>query len=226
MRTRFIGDGYAMYPNMRRAANAVVNQAGVVTAVDLEEMVDIATAFYFLPPIRRGNVGVVGGSGGSSVLGADLCEEAGLNVIPLPDAIRQQLKEKGNAIWDWIGNPADFSISMGDDDSANDVTVLMAQHPDFDMIMTFVSGPWRRGPEPFDMEKHLARYRLDDLKGRPVIMIFQDRPRYANGDSEYDQIVEDMRTRFIGDGYAMYPNMRRAANAVGKMIGYYQKREA
>ena len=156
-----------------------------------------------------------------------LCEEAGLNVIPLPDAIRQELKRTGNAIWDWIGNPADFSISMGDESSAEQVAKLMAAHPDFDFLITFVSGPWRRGPEPFSLEKHLERYSLQDMKNKPVVMVFQNRPRYSIDDgemAEYDKIVTEMETRFIQDGYPMYPDIKRAASAVNKMIGYYEKR--
>lgn len=226
--TRATASHTASLAGSREIWNAVVSQAGVITARDLEEMVDIAVALNFLPPLRRGNVGVVGGSGGSSVLAADLCEEAGLDVIPLPDTIRGALKEKGNAIWDWIGNPADFSISMGEDASASDVTVLMAEHPDFDVIVSFVSGPWRRGPEPFSLDKHMERYRLDDLEGKAVALVFQERPRYPGGeaDAEYERIVEDMRSRFISGGYPIFPNVRRAANAVSKMLAYYRNREA
>ena len=140
------------------------------------------------------------GSGGSSVMAADLCEEAGLDVIPLPDSIRQELKSKGNTIWDWIGNPADFSISMGDDSSARDVTKLMAAHPDFDFIITFVNGPWYLGPEPFSLDQHLKRYSLEDVESKPVVMVFQDTARYFIDDNrmaEYDKIVAEMQTRFI-----------------------------
>jgi len=225
--TRATASHTASMAGSREIWNAIVNQAGVINVVDIDEMVDIATAFHFLPEIRRANVGVVGGSGGSSVMAADLCEEAGLNVIPLPDEIRQELKRQGNAIWDWIGNPADFSISMGDESSAEAITRLVAKHPSFDLLMTFVSGPWRRDPESFSLENHLKRYSLDDIKGKPLVMVFQDNPRFAmdgDGVAEYDKIVKQMKDKFISDGYPMYPNIRRAASAVGRMIRYYQKR--
>jgi acyl-CoA synthetase (NDP forming) len=212
----------------REIWNAAVNQAGAVNADDIKELVDIALAFNFLPEIRRRNVGVVGGSGGSSVMAADLCEEAGLNVIPLPHDIRQELKRKGNAIWDWIGNPADFSISMGDESSARDVTKLVAAHPDFDFLITFVSGPWYLGPEPFSLEQHLKRYSLNDMNNKPVVMVFQDTARYFIDDDkipEYDRIIAEMESKFINDGYPIYPDIKRAALAVSEMIGYYEKKE-
>ena len=63
---------------------ALVRQSGAVNVSNLEDMVDLAVAFNFLPPATGRNLAVLGGSGGSSVLAADQCEEAGLEVIPLP----------------------------------------------------------------------------------------------------------------------------------------------
>jgi acyl-CoA synthetase (NDP forming) len=225
--TRATASHTASLAGSREIWNTVVNQAGAVSAEDIKELVDIALAFNFLPEIRRRNVGVVGGSGGSSVMAADLCEEAGLNVIPLPDSIRQDLKKKGNAIWDWVGNPADFSISMGDESSAREVAILMAAHPDFDFLITFVNGPWDLGLEPFNLEQHLKRYSLEDVGDRPLVIVFQDTARYyidADKMAEYDQIITEMEARFIGGGYPIYPDIKRAALAVSKMIGYYERK--
>ena len=79
----------------RQIWQALVDQTGIVTAADTEELVDICIEFNFPPRIAGRNVGVAGGGGGSSVLAADLCEEAGLNVIPLPQDIREGLKKNG-----------------------------------------------------------------------------------------------------------------------------------
>ncbi|MBW2086902.1 MAG: CoA-binding protein, partial [Deltaproteobacteria bacterium] len=136
--TRATASHTASMAGSRRVWQAAIDQTGVISAVDLEELVDIAAAFYFLPGIAGRSVGVAGGSGGSSVLAADLCEEAGLDVIPLPDDIRERLKNQGNPIWDWIGNPADFSISMRNFADAAIITRMMAQHPDFDFLIVFV----------------------------------------------------------------------------------------
>jgi len=225
--TRATASHTASLAGSREIWNAATDQAGAVSAEDIKELVDIALAFHFLPEIRRRNVGVVGGSGGSSVMAADLCEEAGLNVIPLPDAIRQELKGKGNAIWDWVGNPADFSISMGDESIAREVTTLMAAHPDFDFLITFVSGPWYLGPEPFSLEQHLKRYSLEQVRDKPVVIVFQDTARYYIDDNkimEYEKIIADMQAKFINDGYLIYPDIKRAALAVSKMISYYEKK--
>lgn len=222
--TRATASHTASLAGSREIWQTVVNQTGIITARDLDEMVDIATAFYFLPPLKGRRVGVTGGSGGSSVIAADLCEEAGLNVIPLPDDIRQELKRQGSPIWDWINNPADFSIAMGDDSSSMIMTKLMAQHPDFDMMMLFVSGPWHKD-KSFSLEKHMKHFGLENLNGKPAILVFGDRPRGTDREAaEYEKINTEIKRRLIKAQYPMFPNIRRAASAVDKMISYYEKR--
>ncbi len=223
--TRATASHTASLAGSRAVWDALVRQTGVVPARDLEEMVDIAVAFYRLPPLGGRRVGVVGGSGGSSVLAADICEEEGLNVVPLPDDIRQELRRQGNAIWDWINNPADFSISMGDDSSANAVTRLMARHPDFDVMIAYAGGPWRRGPEPFSLEDHFKRMGVEELAGKPTAIVFTERPRRRNADfPDYEQIVASIKERLISMGFPVYPTVKRAAFALSRVVSYYEKR--
>ncbi len=101
---------------------AMVAQAGAVSVETLDELIDLAVSFRFLPPIRGKRVGVAGGAGGASVLAADECERAGLEVIPLPPEFREEMKNRGISIWDWLSNPADLSIRENDDFSVGTVT--------------------------------------------------------------------------------------------------------
>ena len=222
--TRATASHTASLAGSREIWQTVVNQTGIITARDLEELVDIAVAFYFLPPFCGRRVGVTGGGGGKSVLAADLCEEAGLNVIPLPDDIRQELKRQGSPIWDWINNPADFSITMGDNSSSSVMTELMAGHPDFDMMMLFISGPWHMD-KAFSLDKHMESFGLENLNGKPSILVFGERDHGSNGKAAgYEEINTEMKRRLNKAGYPLYPGIQRAANAVDKMISYYERR--
>jgi len=49
----------------------LITQTGAVMADSVEELIDLAASFRFLPPIKGKRVGVAGGAGGSSVLAAD-----------------------------------------------------------------------------------------------------------------------------------------------------------
>ena len=91
--------------------DTVISQSGCVQAKNFEEMVDLTASFYFLPEFVGNRVGIVGTGGGLSVLSADQCEEVGLDVVPLPLEIREEIKKRNIPLWDWIGNPVDSSIA-------------------------------------------------------------------------------------------------------------------
>ncbi|HEY33512.1 MAG TPA: hypothetical protein G4O10_10470 [Dehalococcoidia bacterium] len=127
--------------------NTMIEQAGAVSVSSIDELIDVAVSFYFLPPIAGRRVGVAAGAGGATVLAADQCEEAGLDVVPLPQEMREELRSQGVQIWDWISNPADFSINMGDENfGPAELLKMMAMHPDFDLIIASINIPGWGGP--------------------------------------------------------------------------------
>ena len=93
--TRMTSSHTASMAGSHKIWQHMVRQAGAVSADNMEQLLDIAATFTHLPPLKGFNVGVAGGGGGSSVLAADQCEAAGLNVIPLPAEIREELKASG-----------------------------------------------------------------------------------------------------------------------------------
>ena len=200
-----------------------VSQAGAVSVGELEELVDVATAFYYVPPIKGRRVGVAGGSGGSSVIAADQCEEAGLDVIDLPDEIREKLKAKGSVVWDWIGNPADFSIAW-DNFSVSDTIWMMATDDNFDLLILFMSGPWfggsRRG-QRVSIDAYLKQYRLDEISRKPLLVVLQERG--SDADNTTRKMMNELRTKLIAANIPIYPNIGRAANAASKVIDYHRR---
>jgi acyl-CoA synthetase (NDP forming) len=198
-----------------------VAQAGAVSARHIEELTDIAAALHHLGEVRGPRVGVAGGPGGSSVIAADVCEESGLDVIPLPDAIRQDLKAKDNPIWDWIGNPADMSIRMDRDSGAGEILTLMAADDHFDILIAFVHGHWH-GSADTTAEKFVEPYRLGDMSGKPMLAVQETRG--GGGDPATDKLMEDVRRLFFAAGVPLFPNIQRAANAAAKAVDYYRRR--
>ncbi len=238
--------------------NAAIKQAGGIIALDIEEMVDIAAAFNFLPPIYNNRVGVFGGSGGSSVMGADQSEEAGLDVIPLPEEIRQELKAKGNPIWDWISNPADFSIGMGGDFNIQEIMGMMAKNEKFDILLMFMRNPFAMrgfgGPAalkpgekpasspkkavddppkpslppwaklPSSIDEFLKPFRYDQLH-KPMVVIYGERGR-NDPTGNMNKTYLEMQEKLIENGIASYPDIGRAANAVARMVQFYQEQRS
>ncbi|MFC1952657.1 CoA-binding protein [Chloroflexota bacterium] len=207
----------------------LVTQAGAISAQDPDELMDIAVSFYYLPQITGKRVGIAGGSGGPSVLAADQCEEAGLDVIPLPTEIRNELKSQGNSIWDWIGNPADMSLTAftaGSDFNPGDVLIMMDKNQYFDLLIAIMGAPRIRGQQVTPVDTHLERYKISEINQKPLLGVVIDKSLDINAYNDPTcQLTAEMRTKLIAANIPVYPTVGRAAKAVNKLITYYQRRK-
>lgn len=62
------------------AYNAAFRQTGVMQAVDIEDMFNLAHAFSCQPLPQGANVAIVSNSGGPAIIAADMCEKGSLNI--------------------------------------------------------------------------------------------------------------------------------------------------
>ena len=207
------------------AWEALITQTGAVLADSVEELIDLAVTFRFLPPIRGKRVGVAGGAGGSSVLAADACERAGLEVVPLSNGFRQELKARGVSVWDWLGNPADLSIREDDSLSVGLVLEMMARDPDFDLLIAIMGmpggPPGKPGLSPEEMMKQ--QYRLEVTRSKPFLSIVADKSLGIGGEDDFEwKGLCRTRTSLNTLGIPFYPTIQRAAAAAIKAYTYYQ----
>ncbi len=206
----------------------VIAQAGAIPARNVDEMVDFAVSFYFLPPITGLRVGIAGGGGGRNVLSADEAEEAGLDVIPLPTEIREEVRSKAPLIWDWIGNPVDASIMQNVSLNASDMLQMMASNKNFDLLIANISED-----APFDREE-MTKYLKKEVEGyikakressKPLLVVVREK---SLGIDDYDnwrwKLAGELRTQLIVANIPIYPSVGRAARAVKELAAYYQKR--
>ena len=91
---------------------AAFKQAGITTAKNGEEMLDLVKAFALLCPPKGRKVGILTAGGGSGVLSADACERNGLEVSVLPDDMIERMNEFLPSFWSH-GNPIDITASGG-----------------------------------------------------------------------------------------------------------------
>ncbi|MHB8157414.1 MAG: hypothetical protein ACYDEQ_08495, partial [Desulfocucumaceae bacterium] len=108
-------------------------------AADMEELVDLAVAFNFLPEITGKRVGVIGGSGGKVVLSADECEQCGLDVVAMPSDVNEAIGKRAPELMNWLGNPVDFSILGGTDLTPMDLMQFMERSSGFDFFICNVT---------------------------------------------------------------------------------------
>lgn len=215
-----------------RVWQGMIAQTGAVTADSFDELVDLAAAFRLLPPVRGRRVGVTGGAGGSSVLAADQCEKAGLEVVPLSTSFREELRKRNVSVWDWLGNPADLSIREDDSLSAGLVLELMAKDPDFDVLIVITGMPGAPpGPPgqllpPTDvlMQK---QYAMDKARQKPFTAVVADKSlRLSDMESREWRMLCDTRTALIKLGVPFFPTVSRAASALRKAYDYYRRRDS
>jgi acyl-CoA synthetase (NDP forming) len=213
---------------------AALAQAGAIEARSLEDMIDLAVAFYFLPPITGRRVGIVGGGGGRSVLSADEWEEAGFSVPPFTTAIEERIRAIVPELWwGWIRNPVDMSLMPPQAQEANlggEVLKMMADSDGFDLaVANFSMG----GPHPSSqLAQQVARWSSDVIEagrtGRnPVVAILNTgtlSPEHFNH-PRWRTMAEAL-SRLTQAGLPVYPCPSQAAGAIHRLTACYARRAA
>ena len=201
-----------------------IKQAGALTVSTPEELIDLAVTFSYVQPFTGRRVGVLGGAGGASVMAADQCETAGLEVIPLPEEIRMELKRRGVPIWDWIGNPVDHSIREGDDFKPRQMLALMAEDPHFDLFLVLFGEPHHERQRGLTAEDYLKEYPFETVRNKPILAVVPDRCLGIEHYADWNwKIIYEIRSKLLQRGIPFYPTVYRAAAAASKTADYYRR---
>jgi len=216
----------------------ICSQANVILAETIDEMVDIAGLLLSQPEIKGKRTGIVTQGGGLGVISADLCEAAGLEVVPLDERIVKMLDKFLPPFWS-RRNPVDL-VAPGKVSMITDSTAALLAHADMDAVLLlglgYMTSRARRWMEssvlPDDIMEEPARkmiageMELLDLiveqireYNKPIIPVIDvvgfDDPSEGN-------IVRHLDAM----GIMAYPSPERAIRALAKAQDYYQKRLA
>jgi acyl-CoA synthetase (NDP forming) len=209
-----------------RTWDAMVAQGGAVAADTVEELLDLAAGFRFLPRVEGKRVGVAGGAGGSSVIAADQCEQAGLDVIPLPQPFRDELRKRGISVWDWLSNPADISIREDESFSVGLILEMMARDPNFDVLVAIMGMPGRPPQQAPVTPEDLIRqqYHLDAARSKPFLAVVPDKSlRVTDMEARDWKMLCETRSALIKLEVPFFPTIGRAARAADKVSDYYAR---
>ena len=225
---RAIASHTASLASHQQTWKSLVHQAGAISAQNFDEMADLAVSFYFLPPIPGPRVGVVGGGGGISVTSADECETAGLEVIPLPPEIREELKSKAPTLWDWLSNPTDTSITGGSGFTSLDMLEMMARNQNFDLLIANLPEGAPPGKDviiPRMRNEVKGHIKIKKQNDKPLMVVVSERSLNTREHHHWRwQELNRVRTKLLAANIPSYPSIGRAARAARKMIDYYQRR--
>jgi acyl-CoA synthetase (NDP forming) len=162
---------------------------------------------------------MVGAGGGRSVLTADLCEELGISVPPLPPDVEAKLREKAPDLAGWVTNPVDQSILAGSGVGGAQVLEWLDQSPGIDILVGNIGEPWAFGrPDPARIIGRVTE-RFIEVASRtqkPFAVVigpsdYPDEPRW--------RLVSEARERLVKAGVAIYPSVERAVWALSRIAG-------
>jgi acetyltransferase len=211
-----------------RIFDGLCRQLGILRAPTIEEAFEWAATLATQPLPRGPRTIVFTSVGGWGVLAADACSAAGLELIPLPDDIRQRIDELVPARWS-RSNPID--LAGGETrDTIPEVLELVLSHPDVDAMIhlglgiqaaqarAFQSGPFHpdhgigRIAEFHERQDERYAHAVRDASvryGKPALsateLVFADRDNAG---------VRGVREA----GRVCYPSAHRAVGALAALV--------
>ncbi len=218
--------------------SAMCSQANIILAPTIDEMVDVAGLMLSQPEFTGKRIGIVTQGGGWGVISADLCEEAGLELPPLPERVVSELDSFLPAFWS-RRNPLDL-VAPGKVSMVSDTIEALMEHADLDAIlllglgyMTLRARRWMDSPVlPPDVMAESAQKMIEGEMGlldlvlkqirhfnKPIIPVIDS---VAFDDPSEGNIVKHLDR----EGVMAYSSPEQAIGALARAQEYFRKRGA
>lgn len=187
-------------------------QTGILRVHDVEEIVDLAKAFIYLPLLKGENIGIITYSGGWGALAADLCDEFGLSVAALSETTLRKLKDIVPS-WRETTNPVDIWPPQGLNTSKTYQAAIRAVVEDVRVDGLLVIAP--TVTSPFLDALPAIKEEVSRHKEKPVVT-------WAIGDKDGAEKAFSVMTEHC----IVYPTVRRAIRALSALYMYHKYLES
>ncbi|MDM8001261.1 MAG: CoA-binding protein [Dehalococcoidia bacterium] len=205
----------------------LLQQAGAIRVYSLEELVDVMVTLYLLPTPQGRRVGIFGGGGGATVLGADDWSKHGFVLPPLPKVIKEELRtsvptEAGLI----LSNPIDLSGFAYSERFYSLIRRLLTYRDFIDLSVIhigFGQAAWF-STDLFDAQISVFKDAVVKLKAdinRPLALVIQ----YLITGWDWQKGVDDIQQSCAAAGVPVYHSMVSAAKAIDRVLRYYEKRQ-
>ncbi|HEY7295436.1 MAG TPA: CoA-binding protein, partial [Dehalococcoidia bacterium] len=155
---------------------ALQRQTGFVLVETLEELIDTTITFHFVKALAGRRVAIVGGGGGTSVLAADACARAGLQVPVLAAETQRLLGEFTPDAGTSVRNPVD-TMAMWRNEGLGKTLDIVAGDGQIDVVLLHTQTDWanRPGnvpitPEQFVMNTVECAEATAARTGKPIVV--------------------------------------------------------
>jgi acyl-CoA synthetase (NDP forming) len=119
---------------------AMFKQTGIINVTTVDEVVECAVAFNFLPLPKGRKIALIGGQGGTGVGTADNCYAAGLELPKLEERTVARLREILPPVGTSVGNPTDTGVASLLDPSLYEKAIeIVADDNGIDMILVIAT---------------------------------------------------------------------------------------
>ena len=209
------------------AWDAACRQSNTIRASCIDELIDILVAFDKLPAIISKKTGIIGGGGGKGILAADECENAGLNVVDLPDDVEKFIAKKDPSMSGWLGNPVDFSIVSGSKIDTIEMLNSLSLSPGIDILLAILTED-----NPFDeifwtefINKEVENYiKIAKNRSKPFAVVMGN-PRLNISDLEnwrWKAFLKAWET-LQESNIPVFTSTKTGANAISKVAEFYMR---
>jgi acyl-CoA synthetase (NDP forming) len=223
----------AAMAGLREIYQGMIRQGGMIQAETTEEMLDFSDALVKMPVPRGRRTAILSWGGGWAVVAADLCERAGLDVVPLPPEVKEELASILPSYWS-KGNPVDM-VGILDLDAHTRCLEVLADSPAYDAIVSLgtinaagafgLREPPRETPESEGADARLNEVRRNYVRDRSTRFAYRvielqeelGKPIVTVGMPQRDSDnLED--SDFPWEKISIYTNPERAARVAAMLV--------
>ncbi len=206
-----------------RVWDGLLQQVNAVRTHTIEEWIDMAVTFMFLPKPAGRCVALLGLGGGATVLAGDEAAKEGLEIPGFPEEMRRQTAALlGSEAGTIINNPMDLSAEAW---TVGYYPVLKAfneyEHIDFSIVHLSV-GLIARPPE---LHREIWDKLVDDVVlahkdfRKPVVVVIQ----MMTLQEHYEWMVHAREKCYLS-GIAVYNSIRHAARSSSRLLRYHERK--
>ena len=194
--------------------DTAMTQCGVIRISSLEEMIDTLKALIYLPPVRGDKVAVAGGTGGESVVIADVFGRAGLRMPLLTQASYDELATFFSLIGGSYRNPLDTDAGPNRRELAR-IMEILERDANIDNLL-LLTRPGSRFHNIKQVEEDIfSLVNIRKKTSKPVMAILS----YSSPEEMAE--ARDIAQRLQSEGIPAFSSIERTAIALKNALDYY-----
>ena len=204
-------------------------QTGAIKVETREELIDTTIGFSCLPEGTGLGVAYISGGGAGTVIGADACEKAGMQLPAFPEETAAKLNELLPTAGVSPKNPLDIGTPHPPLDLLTSVLETLAESDEIDVIVirriffsikatTYFAGAHSPSPEQVKILREIP-VNIKRKYNKPVVIILpEDLTGAENIDLEEER--RQLRDYYFKQGIPVYKSEQRAFKALGNLARF------